>query len=62
MTRFGALQLSSDGTQTIIVGLLPENGCLLGGGVEAQLVAEHDPARSGDHPAGRCAQQLRDTL
>jgi hypothetical protein len=30
--------------------------------VEAQLVAEHDPARSGGHPAGRCAQQLRDML
>jgi hypothetical protein len=54
MTGFGGHQLSNDGTQAIIVGLLPENGCLLGG----ELVAEHDPARSGGHPAGRRAQQL----
>ena len=48
MTRFGALQLRNDGTQTIIVGLLPENGCLLGGGVDNSR-----PSGGTAVPAGR---------
>ena len=42
---FGGLQLSNDGTQTIIVGLLPDAGTddLLGPAIRAPALCQHDP-------------------